>query len=61
MAQKKSRPTFTKLARQVKLRERRIAKEARREARKHVPAEGGPVLDEPEAPVAETGDERPES
>jgi hypothetical protein len=39
MAAKKSRPTSTKFAREAKLRERRAAKEARRDARKLPPEE----------------------
>jgi hypothetical protein len=34
MAAKKSRPTSTKFAREAKLRERRLAKQARKDARK---------------------------
>jgi hypothetical protein len=37
MAAKKSRPTSTKFAREAKLRERRLAKQARKDARKEQP------------------------
>jgi len=57
MAARKSRPTFTKFAREAKLRERRLAKEARRDARKEQPAadpapEGDGSMDAPAYPPA---------
>lgn len=39
MAARKSRPTSTKFNREAKLRERRRVKDARRDARRHGPAE----------------------
>jgi hypothetical protein len=58
MASKKSRPTFTKSAREAKLRERRRAKEARRDARRQLPTEGEPGTEKPAAPDANTDHER---
>jgi hypothetical protein len=59
MAAKKSRATSTKFAREAKLRERRRAKEARRDARKLLAADGEPVTEKHAAPDANTDHERP--
>jgi hypothetical protein len=58
MAAKKSRSTFTKFAREAKLRERRRAKEARRDARRQVPAGSEPVTETGPAPDANTDQNR---
>ncbi len=39
MASKKAKTTFSKLAREAKLRERRVAKQQRKDARRHPPAD----------------------
>jgi hypothetical protein len=59
MAAKKSRATSTKFAREVKLRERRRAKEARRDARRQLSTDGEPVTEKRAAPDADTDHERP--
>jgi hypothetical protein len=58
MAAKKSRQTSTKFAREVKLRERRRAKEARRDARRQLPIDGEAVTEKHAAANAGTDHER---
>jgi hypothetical protein len=53
----KKKTTMAKLTRESKLRERRLDKQARKDARKRLSAEGGDGLAEP--PIA-TGDESSE-
>jgi hypothetical protein len=58
MAAKKSRATSTKFAREAKLRERRRAKEARRDERRQPATDGEPVAEKHAAPDVRADDDR---